>query len=121
MSQYLFTYGTLQPGRAPQEIAATVAQLRVVGTGRVRGVLYDCGEYPGAVLDADAPEIVGTVVELPEDAPILRELDEYEEFDPRAPESSLFVREMHGVALDSGDTLTCWIYLYNREPGSGTE
>ncbi|HEV2325036.1 MAG TPA: gamma-glutamylcyclotransferase family protein [Terracidiphilus sp.] len=116
MSEYLFTYGTLRPGRAPAEIAAAVRTLRVVGTGRIRGTLYDLGEYPGAVLDADAAEIDGTVFELPDVPGILGLLDAYEEFDPGGPEASLFVRELHPVMLDTGGTLTCWVYVYNRAP-----
>lgn len=117
MSEYLFSYGTLRPGRAPAEIAAAVGRLRVIGSGRVRGVLYDFGDYPGAVLDEGAPgEIEGTVYELPEDADILRQLDAYEEFDPDAPESSLFARELHLVRLESGGTQMCWVYVYNRDP-----
>lgn len=117
MSEYLFTYGTLRPGRAPAGIAAAMAKLRVLGAGRVRGVLYDFGLYPGAILDAGAAmEIEGTVFELPEEPGVLRQLDAYEEFNPDAPESSLFLRELHAVKLDSGGTLTCWVYVYNRDP-----
>ena len=116
MSQYLFTYGTLQPERAPAEIASAVHGLQVLGKGWVRGVLYDLGEYPGAVLDEEAEEIEGTVCKLPANPGILRQLDAYEEFDPGAPESSLFVRGLHQVMLDSGRTLACWVYVYNRDP-----
>lgn len=117
MNEYLFTYGTLRPGRAPAEIAATVARLRDIGEGRLRGVLYDFGRYPGVILDAGAPtEIEGTVYELPADAEILRRLDAYEGFDPEAPESSLFAREKHTVTMDSGGALVCWVYVYNRDP-----
>lgn len=117
MTQYLFTYGTLLPERAPDEIAGAVAKLRRVGAGRVRGVLYGLGEYPGAVLDEHCgSEVEGTVFELPEEPSILRRLDEYEEFDPNAPEGSLFRRISRAVTLDTGETLSCWIYVYNRDP-----
>ncbi len=116
MIGYLFSYGTLQPGRAPAEIAPAVEKLRLVGNGFVRGVLYDLGEYPGAVLDSSAEgTIAGSVLELPEDEGILAELDEYEGFDPSAPQQSLFVRVPQPVTLASGGTLVCWIYVYNRE------
>jgi gamma-glutamylcyclotransferase (GGCT)/AIG2-like uncharacterized protein YtfP len=122
VSEYLFTYGTLRPGLAPAQIAAAVAKLRVIGLARVRGVLYDFGEYPGAVPDAGAlTEIEGTVYELPEDAEVLRRLDAYEDFDPEAPESSLFVREMYTVKMDSGSAQKCWIYVYNRDPAGAKE
>ncbi len=116
MSDYLFTYGTLHPGLAPSEIASAVQKLRPVGTGYVYGVLYDLGDYPGAVLDpASNQKISGTVFRLSEDEGILRQLDEYEGFDPDSPEQSLFLRTLHSVTLDGGETLPCWIYIYNRK------
>lgn len=119
MSEWVFTYGTLQPEYAPDEMTATLAQLRPEGRGFVRGVLYDLGEYPGAVLDPDSKQkISGTVFQLPRDAHILCKLDDYEEFDPRAPDKSLFIRTIQPVTLASGRILPCWVYEYNREPGS---
>lgn len=113
MSEFLFAYGTLQPGCAPQEIAAAAAQMRVVGRGHIRGVLYDLGAYPGAVPEATAAgQIEGTILELPQSADLLRKLDEYEGFNPASPASSLFVRELHPVTMDSGGTLMCWVYVY---------
>jgi gamma-glutamylcyclotransferase (GGCT)/AIG2-like uncharacterized protein YtfP len=113
MSDYLFAYGTLRPGYAPKEMAPTVAKLRVVGEGFVCGTLYDLGTCPGLVLDPNSKQkIFGSVFELPEDAEVLRRLDEYEEFDPGAVETSPFVRTLHEVGLASGGTLRCWIYVY---------
>lgn len=118
MAEYLFTYGTLQPGLAPSALASVMQRLRLVGPGSVRGILYDFGHYPGAVLDASAPSsIFGTVYELPEDATVLRQLDEYEEYDPASPEQSQYLRVLHPVALATGETLNCWVYNYNRNPG----
>ena len=114
MSHHLFAYGTLQPGRAPAQIASLTAKLRPVGEGFVRGVLYDLGGYPGAVPDANATgKIFGTVMELPDDPEILRRLDAYEECDPQSPKTSEYVRELREVELVAGGTLTCWFYRYN--------
>ena len=117
MSQYLFAYGTLQPGLAPTKIARVAAKLRPVGGGFVRGVLYDLGGYPGAVADPNAKgRILGTVMELPEDENVLARLDAYEGFDPQAPETSEYIRELQVVELMTGDPVECWFYRYNREP-----
>ncbi len=115
MSDYLFVYGTLQPGLAPAKVADLAAKLQPVGKGYVRGMLYDLGGYPGAMPDPLANSIIaGTVMELPEDASVLRRLDNYEGFDPRAPETSEYIRVRQTVELDSGRTLECWFYRYNR-------
>jgi gamma-glutamylcyclotransferase (GGCT)/AIG2-like uncharacterized protein YtfP len=117
MSDYLFTYGTLHPERAPEEIAASVAKLRAVGEGFVHGVLYDLGDYPGAVLDPPSQQkIAGTVFQLPEEEDVLRQLDQYEGFNPDAPDKSLFLRKRCTVTLASGRTLQCWLYVYNGTP-----
>jgi gamma-glutamylcyclotransferase (GGCT)/AIG2-like uncharacterized protein YtfP len=118
MKKYLFSYGTLLPGRAPAEIAPTVQRLRRVGRGFVRGHLYDFGEYPGAVLARTGSSIVGEVFELPDDPRVLSRLDEYEGFDPADPQASTFVRKGRFVTLkNSGKKIVCWIYAYNRPPG----
>jgi len=117
MSDYLFAYGTLQPGRAPAGVAALAAKLRPVGEGFVRGALYDLGRYPGAVPDSRAKSrIAGTVMELPEDENFLRLLDDYEGFDPKAHGSSEFVRERQSVELSDGHRMECWFYRYNGKP-----
>ena len=122
MSRYLFAYGTLLPGRAPAEIAEGVELLRPAGEGFVRGVLYDLGDYPGAVLDPSSQQkISGVIFELPEDADLLRRLDAYEGFNAAAPEKSLFVRTLHPVTIATGQGLDCWIYVYNRESASDFE
>ena len=119
MSSYLFAYGTLQPEYAPPAVAPAVAKLNPIGQGFANGVLYDLGGYPGAVLDPSTNQtITGHVLELPEDGKVLREIDAYEEFDPAAPEHSQFIRVLHPVVLATGGTLQCWIYVYNRDPGS---
>lgn len=115
--RYLFSYGTLQPGRAPAEIAPVVRRLRPVGRGKVRGRLYDLGEYPGAVLSRTGRVIVGQIFEVPDSPDIIEKLDEYEGFDPAHPRASLFVRKRSFVSAGNGKRVLCWIYVYNRNPG----
>jgi gamma-glutamylcyclotransferase (GGCT)/AIG2-like uncharacterized protein YtfP len=119
MSHFLFAYGTLQAGLAPPEIAPLVDHLRSLGDGSLLGTLYDLGTYPGLVIDSSAADpVYGTVYELPDDPRILRALDDYEGFSPEAQDSSLFVRRTRVVTLRQGTKLNCWVYIYNRSPGS---
>lgn len=109
MTEYLFAYGTLLPGLAPEEIASEVDKLQPVGEGFVDGKLYDLGSYPGAVIDSASAWIVyGTVYELPEDANLLRKLDAYE-----GPE---YARIEQLVTLVAGGVCTCWVYDYQGKP-----
>ena len=117
MTEYLFTYGTLQPGHAPDEIAPAIEKLHPIGPGYFHGLLYDLGGHPGAILDPSANrKIYGTIYRLPDDAQLLSQLDAYEEFDPREPLQSLYLRTLITATLASGRSLPCWIYLYNRQP-----
>ena len=113
--EFLFTYGTLQPGRAPAEIAPLVEKLEIAGRGFVHGTLYDFGHYPGAVLDATCPKrIPGTIYRLPKDPALLALLDEYEEYFPESPDACQFIREPHPVHWDDGHNDTCWVYVFNE-------
>lgn len=121
MSEFLFAYGTLQPGLVPADIAPLVARLKVVGEGAIRGILYDVGHYAGAIPNINSQHtIYGTVLELPEAPDVLPALDAYEEFDPSFPETSLYVRMLCPVTLTTGDTLQCWVYAWNGDPANVT-
>jgi gamma-glutamylcyclotransferase (GGCT)/AIG2-like uncharacterized protein YtfP len=101
----LFVYGTLKPGRS------SILHARSLGVARVRGRLYDCGAYPGAVLDPAAPDFVhGEVVEAGDDAALLAALDDYE--------GAEFRREPIAVLTDDGRRHDCWIYVLAREPAA---
>lgn len=118
MKEHLFLYGTLRPGVTPKEIDSVVKRFRRLGSARVRGKLYDFGDYPGAVLgNKSRTEVRGELVELPSDEKLLDALDEYEEFDRQNPRKSLFIRKKATIRLDSGSALEAWIYIYNKRPG----
>ena len=117
MPHHLFVYGTLHPDRAPAEIAHAVRHLREIGPATLRGTRYDLGDYPGVVLHPNRYDVVqGTVFALPDDPAVLKALDRYEDYRPSDPAASLFLRVELPVTLSTGDTLACWVYLYNREP-----
>jgi gamma-glutamylcyclotransferase (GGCT)/AIG2-like uncharacterized protein YtfP len=117
MPEYLFVYGTLLPGRAPRHLLGVVQELRSVGPASVPGLLYDLGEYPGAVVDQKCESsIMGHVFELPAHESLLTTLDRYEGFDPADRAGSLFVRERYEVVTSDGQSPSCWIYIYNRDP-----
>jgi gamma-glutamylcyclotransferase (GGCT)/AIG2-like uncharacterized protein YtfP len=109
MSEYLFAYGTLQPGLAPKEIAPVAEKLRPIGEGFAFGRLYDLGHYPGAVFSPASPRrIYGTVFELPDDPELLHKLDAYE--------GGEYVRIEQMVTLVAGGGYACWVYDYLGKP-----
>lgn len=111
MPEYLFAYGTLQPGLAPDAVRSVVDQFRWVGLGSTAGAVYDLGSYPGATFGG-AGTIHGTIFELPAraEAAVLIALDAYE----GVPD--LYERLAVPVMLSgSAGPLTCWAYQYNRD------
>jgi gamma-glutamylcyclotransferase (GGCT)/AIG2-like uncharacterized protein YtfP len=114
MSDYLFVYGTLLPGRAPAALAAIVDALAVVDSGTIAGRMYDLGSYPGVVPGDSAGELVrGVVLCIADPAATWPVLDRYEGYNPSDPQGSLFVRLRGCVQLAHGGTLEAWVYWYH--------
>jgi len=114
--EYLFVYGTLRRNYTPPEMGGLMESFEWIGTGSVAGRIYDLGDYPGAEFDrASSNEIQGEVYKLPVNGKALEKLDEYEEFWPENPSSSLFIRIAVPVRMKSGKQLHCWAYRLNPE------
>jgi gamma-glutamylcyclotransferase (GGCT)/AIG2-like uncharacterized protein YtfP len=115
MADLLFVYGTLHPDRAPASILPTVRLLTPVGSATVQGTLYQFAGYPGLLIPGPSPrEISGELFALPPDPTVLASLDEYEDFRPRDPAASLFLRVETRATRSDGSLLRCWVYIYNR-------
>jgi gamma-glutamylcyclotransferase (GGCT)/AIG2-like uncharacterized protein YtfP len=119
-THFLFVYGTLMKGF--HEDWQKKVGARLVGRGRINGMLYDLGEYPGAKCSApDSGEYIkGELYELGDPELAAKVLDRYEEFLPDRPRSSLFVRMTAPVTLEGGRSENAWVYVYNR-PVDGTK
>lgn len=94
----LFTYGLLRPGAKTAPKSASAAW-----PDRVRGELYDLGEFPAAV-GIGRPQgdwINGIVVEI--DTAELTDLDAFEDVDSG---------EFHRLSVTSEAGHHCWIYEY---------
>lgn len=86
MSEYLYTYGTLRPGKA--------------NTVVVPGKIYDLGWFPGLVMGEG--EVVCEKLEIKDWSWV----DRYEGYYPDDPENSLYIRR----PFEDG-----FIYEYNRQ------
>ncbi|MDQ6653699.1 MAG: gamma-glutamylcyclotransferase [Acidobacteriota bacterium] len=117
ITEYLFLYGTLLADGAPDEVVGALQSLRRIGPAHVRGMLYDLGEYPGAILAPSSKTLIqGEIFELPPTPAILKALDDYEEFDPANKKDSLFIRTKAKATLLEGPRVNCWMYVYNDDP-----
>jgi gamma-glutamylcyclotransferase (GGCT)/AIG2-like uncharacterized protein YtfP len=104
----LFVYGTLKESSRLGVLLGPSIRWRVIGPARVRGTLYDCGEYPALVTRSADGVVTGLLLEF-EDDRALPQLDAYEGVD-----SGLYVRERMQVKLENGRRRTAWGYVYNR-------
>ena len=116
MNEYLFVYGSLRSsGEVPARIAPIVNRFRRLGAAQVNGLLYDFGQYCGAVLDDSANHLIhGELVALPEGDEVLERLDRYEKIDPSNISGGLFARKRATVVLADGSQEEAWIYVYNK-------
>lgn len=120
MTDHLFVYGTLRSeGGAPGGVSGLLEEgAEKVGTGEIVGRLYEAGSYPAAVPDDDG-RVRGEVYRLREPARSLPVLDRYE---GRTPDGEgLYRREEVDVRMDDGESLTAWVYFYNRDASSLSE
>ncbi len=87
--RYLALYGTLRRGEAAHKRLGLAARLKYVGPCKLRGLLFDLGDYPAlvpgeGVVVAELYEIRGQGA--------LAMLDAYEGAAAKRPERGLFVR-----------------------------
>jgi gamma-glutamylcyclotransferase (GGCT)/AIG2-like uncharacterized protein YtfP len=101
----LFVYGTLRRGFENRYAHLLDGSARYLGTARVRGRLYDLGQYPGIRLGGDATQwVTGDLFRLRNADSTLATLDAYE--------GSEFERVSATAELPGGERLPCWIYEY---------
>jgi len=112
----LFAYGTLMRGFVRRPLLGPGAVLE--GRGRIRGSLYDFGDYPGVVLD-DGGWVVGELYRIGDLAARLPALDREEGYDPANEGRSLYARPRVPVFLEDGSSREAWLYTYNGPPGRG--
>ena len=114
MQCYLFVYGTLMKG-IPSRMARFLEQHgSFLGEGSTRGWLYDLGNYPGLVFDAQAEnEVVGHLFSLDHPAAVFAILDTFEGIQPN--HSGEYARVEIPVFFQN-QILYCWVYQYNQNP-----
>lgn len=103
----IFLYGTLRRGGS-RDATRFYDGAKFVGPARVRGALYDFGEYPGLRLAAEAGWVKGELFDVTPDA--LAGLDAWEGIDPAAPDAGEYRRVRAMVELADGVAGECWIY-----------
>lgn len=110
--KYLFIYGTLLD--TDNDFGLYLRNNSVwVAKGSFTGLLYNMGEYPGAIYKTGVSnKVYGDIVELKNAASVLKLLDEYEGVGESEAQPNLYTRDIIPVATATG-MIDCWVYLYN--------
>lgn len=100
----LFVYGTLQPGHSNAHILENIGGEWLAGT--VKGTFYERGwgaaaDFPGIVLDVNAPHVAGYLFHSDNLSAHWPMLDEFEDG---------YDRVEVDVTTAQGETLTAWVY-----------
>ena len=97
---FVFVYGSLRRGNTGA-MSVRFPNATYLTDARVRGRLYDMGEYPGLMLDGEASIVTGEVYEVDDDT-----LSRLDEFELNSDYSRKQVEVEHGSVRRD-----CWIYV----------
>lgn len=112
MSERLFVYGTLRKDSANSMHRMLERDASFVARARIRGHLYDLGEYPGLVISDADTWVHGDVYELADPSAMLTRLDDYEGCGPSDASPHEYERVRCEVLMDTGGSETAWVYVY---------
>ncbi len=109
--EYLFVYGTLRWGIEGAMARKLHNQVSRIGPGRLTGILYDLGQYPGLYMGPEANQpVLGDVFYLPDAQAVFSWLDAYEgQSDPPTPDDE-YQRVLVEVMVGQQSVLA-WTYL----------
>jgi gamma-glutamylcyclotransferase (GGCT)/AIG2-like uncharacterized protein YtfP len=107
---YLFVYGTLLRHFDHKVLQPLQKFLQFEGNGSLHGELYNLGDYPGFVENANgfAGNVKGEVYLILNPDEVFAVLDEYE--------GEEYNREKKLVRLDTNKKIRCWVYVYRLKP-----
>ena len=107
---YLFVYGTLLQN--DNQFARYLSRhCNFIASGRIKGLLYDIGEYPGLVIDNNAGYVLGSIYQVG-NAEILKEIDNYEGVGADEEQPNLYLRVSRPIET-AGGQVDAWVYVYN--------
>jgi len=110
---YLFVYGTLRRTCTTGAHNTYLQGATFIGDAKIQATLFRVSYYPAIVLSTNNEWVIGEVYCLKDDAQ-LHALDIYEECAPPINEYHEYRREPALVELTTGQTITAWVYVYNR-------
>jgi gamma-glutamylcyclotransferase (GGCT)/AIG2-like uncharacterized protein YtfP len=114
---HLFVYGSLRSGFRSHAYEYISRFFNLISAAKVKGKLYDLGEYPAAVPTDEDTYIVGELYDIKDESEFswaIGQLDDYEGVNVEADEVQLYRRELTEITTDD-KKVTAWIYWYNGD------
>ncbi|WP_454802388.1 gamma-glutamylcyclotransferase family protein [Mucilaginibacter phyllosphaerae] len=113
MTDLLFVYGTLL--RKGNPFANYLLQnSNYVFAGKIKGILYDIGEYPGLIITGNNHNYVyGSIYKLRQPEENLKIIDDYEGVGLDQEQPNLYTRQSAKIISETG-AVDAWVYVYNR-------
>lgn len=110
----LFVYGSLRSGFHHPAYLYISRYFHPLGPARVRGTLYDTGDYPVAHPEGPGTYIVGELYQIKNTDEwdwAIAQLDDYEGVQAEEEKPALYRRDL--VTVEQGEVFsTAWIYWY---------
>jgi gamma-glutamylcyclotransferase (GGCT)/AIG2-like uncharacterized protein YtfP len=116
-SYYVFVYGSLRSGFQSPAYEYISRYFKLFGEAKVKGRLFDLGEYPAAIPVQDDSFIKGElyIVKTEEEFSwAIAQLDDYEGVLPEPGEESLYRRELADIYINDA-IVPAWVYWYNGD------
>jgi gamma-glutamylcyclotransferase (GGCT)/AIG2-like uncharacterized protein YtfP len=113
----LFVYGSLRSGFQSPVYEYISRFFTFAGNAKVKGKLYDLGNYPAGIPGNDHDFIIGELYYAKEEnefAWAIAQLDDYEGVLVEAGESPLYRRELTEVHMNE-QVISAWVYWYNGD------
>jgi gamma-glutamylcyclotransferase (GGCT)/AIG2-like uncharacterized protein YtfP len=114
---HLFVYGSLRSGFRSPAYDYISSYFDLVGEAKVKGKLFDMGEYPAGIPTDENVFILGELYLIknePEFSWAIGQLDDYDGVTAEPGESQIYRREREDILI--GDkTVPGWIFWYNGD------
>lgn len=115
----IFVYGSLRSGFQAPAFEYISRYFTLVSEAKVKGYLYDMGEFPAALPTTDEAYIIGELYRIKNEEEFywaMEQLDAYEGIHADPEDGALpYQRELATVFITNETTTTAWIYWF-KEP-----
>lgn len=111
----IFVYGTLRHKGVFPISELLENRVQFLGLATIPGKIYLVDYYPGLITKNPGSSVVyGEIYQL-QNISDFDIIDEYEGISMSTFSNDLFKRVVVNAKLQKGNSLPCWVYIYNRE------